>query len=146
MSTTYMRTATLAIASLMLVATPSFADNDRHGGRHDKGSSSYRGPAVRGQVVVAHPVPQVYAPRYVRPVYAPRYVRPAVVRVVPYRPYYYTYRPGFSFSFAYGYPTTYSPYPYPAPPTAYLSALHGQPYGGVRIPDAPQDGQVFADG
>jgi hypothetical protein len=66
--------------------------------------------------------------------------------VVPYRPYYYTYRPGFSFNFAYGSPYYYSPYAYPTPPAGYISPIPGRAYGGVRIEDAPQDGQVFADG
>src|SRR5262245_64274272 len=146
MSTTYLRTAALAMSGLMLIATPSFADN----GRHDHGSNgngrSYRQPVVRGQAVVGHAVPRVYAPHYV----APHYVRPTVVRVVPYRPYYYSYRPGFSFSFAYGSPyygyPAYSPYAYPSPPAGYISPVPGRAYGGVRIEDAPQDGQVFADG
>jgi hypothetical protein len=72
------------------------------------------------------------------------------VGVVPYRPYYYAYRPGFSFSFAYGSPyygyPAYSPYAYPTPPAGYISPIPGRAYGGVRIEDAPQDGQVFADG
>src|SRR4029453_13505593 len=78
----------------------------------------------------------------------------------PYRPFYYPHRPGFNFSFAsgspyygspyygspyYGYPA-YSPYAYPTPPAGYISPIPGRAYGGVRIEDAPQDGQVFADG
>src|SRR4029453_4589914 len=122
MSTTYLRTAALAVAGLMFVATPSFADHDRREhGRNNRGHQ----PVVRGQqVVVGRAVPRVYAPQYVTPHYvAPHYIRPRVVRVVPYRPYYYTYRPGFSFSFAhgspyYGYPA-YSPYAYPKPPPGY---------------------------
>ena len=65
---------------------------------------------ARGQqVVVGRAVARVYAPRYV-PFVAPHYIRPTVVRVAPYRPYYYAYRPGFSFNFAYGSPY----YGYPA--------------------------------
>jgi hypothetical protein len=154
MSTTYLRTAALAVAGFMFVATPSFADHDRRDhGRNNRGHQ----PVVRGQqVVVGRAVPRVYAPRYV----APHYIRPTVVRVAPYRPYYYTYRPGFSFSFAYGSPyygspyygspyygyPAYSPYAYPTPPAGYISPIPGRAYGGVRIEDAPQDGQVFADG
>ena len=76
-----------------------------------------------------------------------------------YRPYYY---PGFSFGLYYGYPY-YSPYYYPY---GYYG-LYGYPYGGyggypyyggyvsndearglggVRIKDAPEHAQVFADG
>jgi len=141
MSTTYLRTAALAIAGLMFAA-PSFADHDRRDhGRNDRGPQ----PVVRGQVV-GRAVPRVYTQRYV----APHYIRPRVVTVAPYRPYYYTYRPGFSFSFAYGSPyygyPAYSPYAYPTPPAGYISPIPGRAYGGVRIEDAPQDGQVFADG
>jgi hypothetical protein len=148
MSTTYLRTAALAVAGLMFVATPSFADHDRRDhGRNNRGHQ----PVVREQVVVGRAVPRVYTPHYVAPHYvAPHYIRPTVVRVVPYRPYYYTYRPGFSFSFAYGSPyygyPAYSPYAYPTPPAGYISPIPGRAYGGVRIEDAPQDGQVFADG
>jgi len=80
-----------------------------------------------------------------------------------YRPYYY---PGFSFGFNFGYPYYYSPYYYPY---GYYG-LYGYPYGGypyggypyygggyvsndearglggVRIKDAPEHAQVFADG
>jgi PEGA domain len=142
MSTTYFRTAALAVAGLMFIATPSFADHNRGDrGRNDRGRQSVnRGP------VVGRAAPRVYTQRYV----APHYIRPRVVRVVPYRPYYYAYRPGFSFNFAYGSPyygyPAYSPYAYPTPPAGYLSAIPGRAYGGVRIEDAPQDGQVFADG
>src|SRR5207249_9574457 len=63
---------------------------------------------------------------------------------VPYRPYYYTYRPGFSLGFSYGSPY-YDSY-YPTPPPGYLSVIPGRLYGGVRIPGAPRDAQVLVDG
>jgi hypothetical protein len=143
------RTAALAFAGLTLLATPSFADHGRRDhGRHDRGRVSGRSYDNRGVVVVQRAVPRRIAPHY---------VQPRVVRVVPYRPYYYPYRPGFSFGFTYGRPYYgYAPYSYgsyaypapayPAPPAGYLSAIPGRPYGGVRIEDAPRDAQVFADG
>lgn len=140
------RTAVLAFAGLTLLATPSFADHGRRDrGRNDRGRASGRS---YNRTVVVQPRAVVVQPRRV----APYYVRPRIVRVVPYRPYYYAYRPGFSFGFTYGNPyygygpSAYGPYAYPAPPAGYLSAIPGRPYGGVRIEDAPQDGQVFADG
>src|SRR4029453_13505594 len=77
MSTTYLRTAALAVAGLMFVATPSFADHDRRDhGRNNRGHQ----PVVRGQqVVVGRAVPRVYAPRYV----APHYIRPTAAGVDP---------------------------------------------------------------
>jgi PEGA domain len=135
------RTLAFVIAGIGATAAPSFADH----GHSNRGRSSGRAVATRHAVVVGRA-----APRY----FAPRVVRPAIVNVVPYRPYYYTYRPGLSLSFAYGSPYYgygygpygYAPYGYVAPPPAYLSAVPGRPYGGVRIQDAPRDAEVFADG
>lgn len=109
-------------------------------------------------------------------VYAPRIVSPRIIGAVPYRPYYYPYRPGLTVGFysgygygypyrygaaygypyygsAYGYPYYGSSYGYPyggygyaLPPAGYVTAQPGYAYGGVRIEGAPQDAQVFADG
>jgi hypothetical protein len=76
-------------------------------------------------------------------------IRPSIVRVVPYRPYRYTYRPGLSEGVYYGSPYygyAYPPYGYVTPPPGYLSAIPGRPYGGVRIEDAARDARVFVDG
>jgi hypothetical protein len=108
-------------------------------------------------------------------VYAPRIVSPRIIGAVPYRPYYYPYRPGLTVGFysgfgygypyygsAYGYPYYGSGYGYPyygsaygypygrygyaLPPAGYVTAVPGYAYGGVRIEGAPEDAQVFADG
>jgi hypothetical protein len=95
------------------------------------------------------------------------------VSVLPYRPYYYRYRPGISFGFSYGSvygypyygygyspysyapygyspygyaPYGYAPYGYAAPSPGYLAAVPGKAYGGVRIEGAPPEAEVFADG
>jgi len=103
-----------------------------------------------------------------------RFITPRIATVLPYRPYYYGYRPGLTigfyagFGYPYGYPYGYGyPYPYYSgypygyygngygyygtpgyalPPPAYVSASPGYAYGGVRITDAPPDAQVFVDG
>lgn len=69
---------------------------------------------------------------------APRIVRPRIVEIVPYRPYYY--RPSFRNGYRYGSPG------YAYPPPGYLTVIPGRAYGGVRIKDAPEDAEVFADG
>src|SRR5262245_8285379 len=68
----------------------------------------------RSGVVVGHAVPRAIAPRVVvpPPVYASRFIRPRVIGVVPYRPYYYPYRPGLTIGFysglgGYGWPGAY---------------------------------------
>lgn len=82
----------------------------------------------------------------------PRIISPRVVRVAPYRPYYYrpTFRVGYPY---YGYPYGYYgsgyygyPYGYRMAPPAYLYDVPGRLYGGVRIVDAPREAEVFADG
>jgi hypothetical protein len=84
----------------------------------------------RRDSIVGGPGPRVYV--------APRVVRPRVGRIVPYRP--YVYRPSFRSGYAYGYRG------YVYPPPGYLSVVPGRAYGGLRIEDAPQDAEVFADG
>jgi PEGA domain-containing protein len=103
----------------------------------------------------------------------PIFISPRVVRVFPYRPYFYPFRPGLTIGFysGYGYPYSYYGYPYPAygypyggypyaaypyaaspygyggyPPASYVSMRPGGAYGGVQIHGAPRDAQVFADG
>jgi hypothetical protein len=103
--------------------------------------------------------PRIYTPRVIVPhVYTTRIVAPRVVGVVPYRPYFYPYRPGLTLGFysgypyrygypaVYGYPYAYNSFAYPLPPPAYVTAVPGYAYGGIRIQGAPENGQVFADG
>jgi len=124
-------------------------------------NAQYRGGprgAPVGRAVPRVYAPRVYAPSIYRP-YATRIIAPRIVGVVPYRPYYYPYRPGVTFGFysSYGYPYRYGYYGYPyypyssygayaLPPPAYVTAVPGYSYGGVRIQGAPPDAQVFADG
>ena len=137
------RTAGFILAGLALTALPVFADNGHrsHGDRRDSGRAvQSRGDSGRfGRNDVGRA--RFVAPRF----YSPRFIRPRIVNIVPYRPYAYHYRPGFSASFYYGTPY-YAPYGYAAPPAGYLNAVPGRLYGGVRITDAPRDAQVFVDG
>src|SRR5262245_55178454 len=92
--------ATAILLSTIFWAVPADAGGQRHG--HGR-------PGVGGggrPVVVASGRPVVVAPR--------------VVSVVPYRPYYYPYRPGLTFGFYAGYP-----YPYYYP---YYSGYYGYGY------------------
>lgn len=140
MTKTHIRTATLMFAGLVLAATSAAASPDHQDNNRSKGRfNDNHGRAVERavpRVVASH---SVYVPHYV-----PRVVRPSVVRVVPYRPYVYRYRPGFGFGFYYGTPYPYAD-AYPVPPPQYTSIVPGYEYGGVRIQDAPRDAQVFAD-
>jgi hypothetical protein len=92
---------------------------------------------------------------------APRLVSPGIVRTVPFRPFFYPYRPGIGLGFyagypgfygyPYAYPYGYYGYPYGAYPGyydgyGYFGVAAGHPYGGVRIQGAPRDAQVFVDG
>jgi hypothetical protein len=149
-------TASVLLAALVLNATAA--------GAQSRGHASGRGP------VVGHAVPRVgVAPRIIggapyRP-YGFRY-RPALRVGVfsgfgyPYGYYGYPYGYAYPFGYAslYGYPWYgYSSYGYSsygygypgyyAPPAAaYLSAVPGHAYGGVRIRSQARDAQVFADG
>src|SRR5207253_10530340 len=78
--------------------------------------------------------------------YRPYYYRPSFGLGIYYGagyPYGYAYPYGYSYPYGYGYPA-YA-YGYPAPP-AYLNAVPGRPYSGVRIEGAPRDAAVYADG
>jgi hypothetical protein len=128
--------ATLSLCTLALAA-PSQAQHAR-GSAPSRGSGAVRGG---GAAVGARPVAPIYRGGY----YNPRY-----------------YYPRFSFGFYSGYPF-YSPYYYPY---GYYGLYGGYPYagypyyggeyygssdearglGGVRIKDAPEQAQVFADG
>jgi hypothetical protein len=145
----FMKTSSIAIALVVCatVAAPEASAQARRGGGH------------RGLGAVGRAVPRVYAPRSVVPsarVYAPRIISPRIVGVVPYRPYYYPYRPGLTVGFysryGYGYPYRYGyapygyGYGYALPPAGYVTAAPGYAYGGVRIQGAPEDAQVYADG
>jgi hypothetical protein len=98
-----------------------------------------------------------------RAVVAPRIVSPGIVRAVPFRPFFYPYRPGISLGFyagfpgfygyPYGYPYGYYGYGYPYGfypgyygGYGYMGVVPGQAYGGVRIKGAPRDAQVYVDG
>jgi hypothetical protein len=102
---------------------------------------SNRGYAGRGYIDRGHRgyVDRGYYGR--RTVIVPRYVHPRVVRIVPYRPYFY--RPSIAFGIYYG---AGGSYPYGYTPRGYYDPIPGRIYGGVRITDAPRDAQVFADG
>ena len=105
----------------------------------------------------------------------PTRIYPRVVGRVPYRPYYYPYRPyrpgisiGFGFygGYGYGYPYYYgSPYAYPAYGYGYAYPGYGYPppppatpgynvsaapgavaYGGLKIQGVAREAQVFVDG
>jgi len=73
--------------------------------------------------------------------YGPGYLNTRVVTVVPWRPYHY--HPHFSIGVYYGAGGVYA---YGATPSYYYDPTPGQPYGGVRITNAPHEAQVFADG
>ncbi|MEO8521814.1 MAG: carboxypeptidase-like regulatory domain-containing protein [Acidobacteriota bacterium] len=75
-----------------------------------------------------------------RTVIVPRIIRPSIVTIAPYRP--YVYRP----SYGIGYYGAGGAYPYGYTPRGYYNPVPGRYYGGVRITEAPRDGQVFADG
>ncbi len=134
---TFVKVFPAVIAAAALTLGAAAADAGQHGGR---------GPAA------GHAVPR---PGGVGPGARPVVVTPRIVGVVPYRPYYYPFRPGLTVGFyagvypygyypwGYGY---YNPYGYPLPPPAFVSAQPGVAYGGVRIEGAPKDAQVFADG
>jgi hypothetical protein len=159
MAANTLRTAGLVIAGLALTALPAFADHDRSS--HRDGHSSDRaveharsvdsGRVVSRAEVVGRAAPRAVAPRTIAPryynngrayYYSPRIIRPAIINVVPYRPYFYHYRPAISFYYGAG----IYPYSYEVPPASYLSVAPGRLYGGVRITDAPRDAQVFVDG
>ncbi len=150
----------IAAAALLVASTAVDASAQRRGGHGGRSVGRARGP-----VVVGRAVPRIYSPR----VYGGRRViiAPRIIGHVPYRPYYYGYRPGLTIGFfagygyPYGYPYRYYPYAYPGyygygygygpygyalPPPAYVSMRPGVAYGGVRIQGAPPDTQVFVDG
>jgi hypothetical protein len=141
----YTKASSIVIALVVCAAWAAPASAQHRGGGH--------GGAV------GRAVPRVYAPRGVAPstrIYAPRIISPRIVGVVPYRPYYYPYRPGLTLGFysgyygGYPYRYGYAPYGYgygyALPPAGYVTAVPGYAYGGVRIEGAPEDAQVFADG
>jgi PEGA domain len=148
-----------SLGLIALLATPSLAAA-QHRGRGDRHAAGRRPDHGR-------PVQQRAVPRG-----TVRAGRPHIVTVAPY--YYRGYRPGVSFGFYSGYPGYYGypygygyrfGYGYPAfgypgyaypgygypgygyPPYGYSGyAVHGRPYGGVRI-DVPQrDAEVYVDG
>lgn len=151
-----------SIAALLVTivcATATFAD----AGQRSQGRSSGRAP--NSGTTTGRAVPRGGGPRGG----APQIIYPRVIGSVPYRPYYYPYRPGFAlglyagygypygyaypyypYSYGYGYPSyaygPYSGYGYGLPPAGYVSAVAGAEYGGVRIQGAPDDAQVFVDG
>jgi hypothetical protein len=159
----YSRFVFIAIASAVCIAASvNDAGAQRRGGGRP-GGGHVAGRAAPRPFIGGGGRTVLVAPR--------RYISPHVVGVIPYRPYYYGYRPGltigfyagfgypyrygyYGYPYRYGYPYAYpyySGYPYggygyPLPPPAYVSAAPGYAYGGVRIQDAPPDAQVFVDG
>jgi PEGA domain len=161
----YSRLTVICLATAVcLTAFTSEARAQRRGGHS-------RGGHAGGGRVVGRAVPRPFIGGRTVVVAPRRYITPHVFGVVPYRPYYYGYRPGltvgfyagvgypYGYPYRYGYPSRYG-YPYPGyasaypysgygyslPPPGYVSALPGYAYGGVRIQDAPPDAQVFVDG
>jgi len=150
------------------LAIPSASFAQRGGGGHPSGGAPSAGTAVPrgGAPAPGHPIagPPGYPGGPGRPGYPGG-------GYYPYRPYYpyYGYRPyypyygypyywpSFSFGYYYGYPYYSYPYPYYYPsgypypyPVASAPESSGSvtaiPMGGIRILDAPGEGQVFADG
>jgi hypothetical protein len=148
----YSRLTVCCLASAVcLTAFASDASAQRRGGH--SGGGRVVGRAAPRPFIGGGGRTIVVAPR--------RYITPRFFGVVPYRPYYYGYRPGLTvgfytgFGYPYGYPYRYgysypyypyAGYGYPLPPPAYVSAVPGYAYGGVRIQDAPSDAQVIVDG
>jgi len=148
----YSRLTVICLASAVcLTAFASDASAQRRGGH--AGGGHVVGRAAPRPFIGGGGRTIVVAPR--------RYITPRVFGVVPYRPYYYGYRPGltvgfytgfgypYAYPYRYGYLYPYYPYAgygYPLLPPAYVSAVPGYAYGGVRIQDAPPDAQVIVDG
>jgi hypothetical protein len=161
----YSKISCLVFAAALCVAgtaVDASAQRRGHGG----------GAPGRGRVAVGRAVPRVYSPRVYSPrIYSRGYgarrviIAPRVLGYAPYRPYYYSYRPGLTVGFyaGYGYPYGYpyyrypygysgyygygyGPYGYALPPPGYVSMQPGVAYGGVRIQGAPPETQVFVDG
>jgi hypothetical protein len=154
----------LTVILLMVAVCLTTVATDANAQRRGRPGGGYvAGRAVPRPFVRGGGRPIAFAPR--------RYISPRVIGIAPYRPYYYRHRPGltvgfyggfgypYAYPYAYGYPFRYRhPYPYYStvypyggysyalPPPAYVSAVPGYAYGGVRIEDAPQDAQVFVDG
>jgi len=96
-------------------------------------TAQVRGRPVRGPIV-GRAVSRGFGPR----VFAggrPIFVSPRVVGVIPYRPYFYPYRPGISIGFyaGFGYPSYYG-YPYP---------VYGYPYGAYPYGPYPYGGYPY---
>jgi hypothetical protein len=153
----YSRIITATVVAVGLCLTASTASAQRRGGGRSFG---------RPGIGVGRAVPRPFI-RTGRPfVVAPRIISPRIIGYVPYRPYFYRYRPGLTVGFFtgfgygypyryypyaypygyYGYPYPYAAYGYPLPPAGYMSAVPGYAYGGVHIEGAPEDAQVFVDG
>ena len=151
-------TALLTVAAISVISPSAEAQGRaRRGG---EGGAGIRQAVPRGAVV----------PRGTAVPRRPVIVAPRIIGAVPYRSYYYGYRPGLTVGFYAGYPYRYPyysrygygyPYPpygygdpygygysggYPYFPAGYVTTAPGFAYGVVRIEGAPPDAQVFADG
>jgi hypothetical protein len=141
-------TASVLLAALALCATTA--------GAQSRGHAS--GPAVGRAAPRAGIAPRIVSSRF--------------IGVAPFRPYGFGFRPGlrigifggFGYPYYYGYPYGYYGYPYGfgypygyaaygygypgyyPPPAAYLGAVAGHAYGGVRIRSRARHAEVFADG
>jgi len=128
--TKFLITTALSLA-LIGIAAPSQA-------QHRSGSSGGR-VAPRGGAVVTAPRGGgvVGRPFYGRPYYyGPRFSFGFYGGYPYYYPYYYPY----------GYYGSYYGYPYGYPYGGYGVGVGNGGYGGVRIKDAPEHAQVYADG
>lgn len=101
-----------AAAAVCLVASP--ADAQRRGGGHGGGRPGGGGGVVGRAVPRTFGGPRIYGGGHVYG--SPRIIAPRIIGRVPYRPYYYGYRPGLTIGFyaglGYGYPYSYYGYPY----------------------------------
>ena len=151
MTYTKLITATAVLGTVALAASAE-AQSHRSAAR---GGAQQSAPVARSQsggggqaVQRVGPPPRVSAAHGGVPYYGYRSY---------YRPYYY--RPGFSlgigigypygfYGYPYGYPYGYSAYGYYGYPYGYAPGyvVAGRPYGSVRITEAPEDAEVYADG
>ena len=145
MTYTKLLTTSVCIGTLGTILVSASAE-----ARDQRAAAQRSAPArVTGQAVQRVGPPRVIAARYGgRVPYRPYFYRPSFRVGIGFGyPYYYGYPYGYPYAYSgYGYRAYGYPYGYAVPPPGYLYAVPGRPYGGVRITDAPEDAEVFADG